>query len=77
MVSMPAKEDLKSKKIPHVRSLEFENGMITLSLDVGESELENKVPDRIISLIEDKIAAQSFGGKAEHWNPCGKARSER
>ena len=69
IVSMPAKEDLKSKKIPHVKSLEFENGMITLSLDVGESELENKVPDRIISLIEDKIAAQSFGGKAEHWNP--------
>jgi len=42
--------------------------MITLSLEVGETQLENKIPDRIISLIEDKIAAQSFGGKTEHWS---------
>lgn len=69
IVSMPSKEALQQKKIPHVKSVEFEGGMLILSLDVGEAELENKIPDRIISLIEDKIAAQSFGGKGEHWNP--------
>ncbi len=67
-VSMPSLQALRAQKIPHVKKIEFDGSMITLSLDVGEAELENKVPDRIISLIEDKIAAQSFGGKAEHWS---------
>jgi seryl-tRNA synthetase len=67
-VSIPSEEALRSQKIPYVKKIEFDGVMLTLSLDVGESELENRVPDRIISLIEDKIAAQSFGGKAEHWN---------
>ncbi len=68
IVKLPSEQGLRQQKIPYVKSLEFTDGMITLTLDVGEAELENKVPDRIISLIEDKIAAQSFGGKAEHWS---------
>jgi seryl-tRNA synthetase len=68
IIKLPSEQALRSKKIPHVKSMEFYDGMITLSLDVGEAELENKVPDRIISLIEDKIAAQGFGSKAEHWS---------
>lgn len=66
-VSIPSEKELTSKKIPYVRSIEFKGGMINISLEVGEAELENNVPDRIISLIEDKVAARSFGGKAEHW----------
>ncbi len=68
IVSMPTEMAMRQQKIPHVKTVEFNSGMITLSLDVGEAELENKIPDRIISLIEDKIAAQSFGGKSEHWS---------
>ncbi len=68
IVKLPSEQPLHQKKIPHVKGIEFEDSTITLSLDVGEAELENKIPDRIISLIEDKIAAQSFGGKAEHWS---------
>jgi len=68
IVRLPSEKDLHSKKIPHVSSIDFDGKSINLSLDVGEAELENKVPDRIISLIEDKIRAQDFGGKAEHWN---------
>ncbi len=68
IVKLPSEQALHQKKIPHVKGIGFEDGTITLSLDVGEAELENKIPDRIISLIEDKIAAQSFGGKAEHWS---------
>src|SRR3990172_1798882 len=60
LVSIPSVKELTSKKIPHVRSMEFKDGMIHLSLQVGEAELENKVPDRIISLIEDKVASSSF-----------------
>ncbi|MGZ6523417.1 MAG: serine--tRNA ligase, partial [Bacteroidia bacterium] len=68
IVKMPSEQPLHQQKIPFVKSIEFEDGMITLSLEVGETQLENKIPDRIISLIEDKIAAQSFGGKTEHWS---------
>ena len=58
-------------KIPYVREIKFENGRLCLSLDVGpegslgQSEIENRIPDRIISLLEEKL--QTYGGKTEHW----------
>jgi seryl-tRNA synthetase len=58
-------------KIPYVREIKFENGLLFLSLDVGpngtlgQSEIENRIPDRIISLLEEKL--QTYGGKTEHW----------
>lgn len=67
-IKLPSEQALRQTKIPYVRSIEFNDGMLTLMLEVSESELENRIPDRIISLIEDKIAAQRFGGKGEHWS---------
>ncbi|MBC7084908.1 MAG: serine--tRNA ligase [Methanomethylovorans sp.] len=67
IITMPAEKPLKALKIPYVNSIEYENGTIKLYLDVGESEIENRVPDRILTLMEDKIQQQSYGGKAEHW----------
>jgi len=32
---------------------------------LGQSEIENRIPDRIISLLEEKL--QTYGGKTEHW----------
>ncbi len=58
-------------KIPYVRDIKFEKGLLKLELDVGpggslgQSEIENRIPDRIVSLLEEKI--QSYGGKSEHW----------
>ncbi|OPY51629.1 MAG: Type-2 serine--tRNA ligase [Methanosaeta sp. PtaU1.Bin060] len=58
-------------KIPYVRSISFENGKLLLDLDVGpagtlgQAEIENRIPDRIVSLLEEKL--QSYGGKGEHW----------
>jgi len=58
-------------KIPYVRDIKFENDRLFLSLDVGpegslgQSEIENRIPDRIISLLEEKL--QTYGGKTEHW----------
>jgi seryl-tRNA synthetase len=58
-------------KIPYVREIKFENGLLKLDLDVGpagtlgQSEIENRIPDRIVSLLEEKL--QSYGGKGEHW----------
>ncbi|NMC10058.1 MAG: serine--tRNA ligase [Methanothrix sp.] len=58
-------------KIPYVRDIKFENGQLLLELDVGpkgalgQSEIENRIPDRIVNLLEEKL--ESYGGKAEHW----------
>jgi seryl-tRNA synthetase len=58
-------------KIPYVRDIKYENGLLRLELDVGsggslgQSEIENRIPDRIVSLLEEKL--QTYGGKAEHW----------
>jgi seryl-tRNA synthetase len=58
-------------KIPYVRDISFEKGILKLNLDVGpsgtlgQSEIENRIPDRIVSLLEEKL--QTYGGKAEHW----------
>jgi seryl-tRNA synthetase len=58
-------------KIPYVRDIKYENGTLRLELDVGsggslgQSEIENRIPDRIVSLLEEKL--QTYGGKAEHW----------
>ena len=58
-------------KIPYVREIRHEGGRLFLSLDVGpegtlgQSEIENRIPDRIISLLEEKL--QTYGGKTEHW----------
>lgn len=58
-------------KIPYVRDIKYEKGLLQLELDVGpggslgQPEIENRIPDRIVSLLEEKI--QSYGGKSEHW----------
>jgi len=58
-------------KIPYVKDINYKNGRLLLELDVGpngtlgQSEIENRIPDRIVSLLEEKL--QSYGGKAEHW----------
>jgi len=59
-------------KIPYVRSASYQDKTLTLELDVGEgemkigeSELVNRIPDRIINLLEEKF--QDYGGKSEHW----------
>ena len=65
-------------KIPYVRNIRFEKGLLLLELDVGpggslgQSELENRIPDRIVSLLEEKL--QTYGGKAEHWELLWESR---
>lgn len=67
VIELPSEEPLRQGRIPYVKEMEYHDGSIHLSLDVGEKEIEGRVPDRIITLIEDKIQAQEYGGKAEHW----------
>ncbi|MDK2892737.1 serine--tRNA ligase [Methanohalophilus sp.] len=67
-ISMESEKDLGSLKIPHVSSMEYTDGKLILHLDIGESEMENRVPDRILTLMEDKIREKSYGAKGEHWD---------
>ncbi|HOT07419.1 MAG: Type-2 serine--tRNA ligase [Methanosaeta sp. PtaB.Bin039] len=58
-------------KIPYVSETSYHDGWLTLVLGTEGPEhgwtwmLENRIPDRIVSLLEEKF--QSYGGKAEHW----------
>jgi len=58
-------------KIPYVRKISHENGELLLELDVGpegslgQQEIEKRIPDRIVTLLEEKF--QAYGGKTEHW----------
>jgi seryl-tRNA synthetase len=54
-------------KLPFVKEASYENKMLTLKLLVGEQDVENKIPDRIVSLVEEKIKQELYGTKLENW----------
>ncbi|MBU2617395.1 MAG: serine--tRNA ligase, partial [Euryarchaeota archaeon] len=64
-IQLPSEEAIK-KKIPFVKDMRYEEGKILLTLDVDEQQIENRVPDRIINLIMEKIESRKYG-KKEHW----------
>jgi len=70
-------EDLDVRvRVPFVESMErTENGTL-LKLRVGESEIEKRIPDRIISLIEEKRKAREYGSKSEHWELLYESRKK-
>ncbi|MDD1669633.1 MAG: serine--tRNA ligase, partial [Methanomicrobiales archaeon] len=62
--------DVPETAIPHIRfirSARCEAGRVALDLDVTTQDLENRIPDRIVKLIEEKVQAAGYGGKTEHW----------
>ena len=73
-IQMPSEEPLK-KNIPFVKDMRYEEGNILLSLDVDEQQIENKVPDRIISLIAEKVESRKYG-KKEHWELLGQSKKK-
>jgi len=68
VVKFPSENPVKAATIPHVSKIEFESGETSVWMDIGESEIQKRIPDRIITLIEDKITAEEYGGKEEHWS---------
>ncbi|MHC1570640.1 MAG: serine--tRNA ligase [Methermicoccaceae archaeon] len=66
-IHLPTPKSVRVGRIPFVREIREEDGYVVLELEVGEAELESRVPDRIVSLIEDKVRAAEHGGKAENW----------
>lgn len=60
-------EDIHVPKLPFIKSYDVKKDALSLDLAVSSADLENKVPDRILKLIEEKIQASTYGGKGEHW----------
>ncbi len=65
---IPSDNPVRATNLPYVSKIEFDCGEISITMEIDESQIQNRIPDRIITLIEDKIAAQEYGGKEEHWN---------
>jgi seryl-tRNA synthetase len=63
-----AEEGLKLVKLPFVKELKREGGQLELLLALDEAALENRIPDRLIRLLEDKREAFRWRGKTEHWD---------
>ncbi|HUU75498.1 MAG TPA: serine--tRNA ligase [Methanoregulaceae archaeon] len=61
-------EEFRIPKLPFIRESSLVDGTLTLVLEVTESDLENKIPDRLVRLVEEKIQAATYGGKGEHWD---------
>jgi seryl-tRNA synthetase len=60
-------EGLRVRNLPFVKEIKQEKGSLELLLDVDESALDKRIPDRLIRLLEDKIDAARWKGKSEHW----------
>jgi len=54
-------------KLPMISDVTIGEDGIVLHLSLSLTDLEKKVPDRLVKLVEEKIEAQAYGGKAEHW----------
>ncbi len=63
-ISVEAKEPIESK-IPFVKESRYEDGKLVLELEVSQSEIQDRIPDRILTLLDEKLA--DYGGKKEHW----------
>lgn len=60
-------QDAAIPKIPHIGEITRKDGITTVALNVDASDLENRIPDRIVRLIQEKKEAGEYGGKGEHW----------
>ncbi|MDD1672853.1 MAG: serine--tRNA ligase, partial [Methanomicrobiales archaeon] len=54
-------------RLPFIGMVSEKGGRLEIVLLISASDLENRIPDRIVRLIEEKAQARQYGGKAEHW----------
>jgi seryl-tRNA synthetase len=54
-------------KLPFISETDETMEGVILRLEIDAAGLEKKIPDRLVRLIEEKIEAKQYGGKAEHW----------
>ncbi|MDD1675310.1 MAG: serine--tRNA ligase, partial [Methanomicrobiales archaeon] len=54
-------------RLPFIRNITQKEDFLEIDLAVDAAALENRIPDRIVRLIEEKSQAKQYGGKGEHW----------
>ena len=54
-------------RLPFISSVEADEEGCEIALAMDLADLENKAPDRLVKLIEEKAESAAYGGKAEHW----------
>jgi seryl-tRNA synthetase len=54
-------------KLPFITRSCLLGDTLEMELAMTAADLENRVPDRVVRLVEEKIQACSYGGKTEHW----------
>jgi len=54
-------------RLPFVKQISYDEKLLTLQLAVSEQDVEKKIPDRIVNLVEEKIKQRLYGTKLENW----------
>ncbi len=54
--------------LPFIKRSSYANKLLTLELTVTEPDIETKVPDRIVNLVDEKVKQQLYGTKLENWD---------
>jgi seryl-tRNA synthetase len=54
-------------RLPFVKEVSYDEKLLTLQLAVSEQDVEKKIPDRIVNLVEEKIKQRLYGTKLENW----------
>jgi seryl-tRNA synthetase len=60
-------EGFRVPELPFIIKSSLQEGTLFMDLAVTAADLENRIPDRLVRLIEEKIEAATYGGKGEHW----------
>jgi seryl-tRNA synthetase len=60
-------EGFRVPELPFIKNADLSGDRLVLDLVVTAADLENRIPDRLVRLIEEKMEAATYGGKGEHW----------
>lgn len=60
-------ENFRVPQLPFIQNASFAGDTFSFDFAVTAADLENRIPDRFIRLVEEKIEAAAYGGKGEHW----------
>lgn len=72
------KEPVEKFTIPFAKETKFSKNKCTLTLENLDAEfLKRNYIDRMIKLVEEKVEAQHFAGKSEHWELIWKSKEKK
>lgn len=70
-------DDQLIPRLPIVGTVSHGEGKTEITLNVHAADLENRIPDRLVRLIEEKMLALKYGGKGEHWELIFQSASKK